>query len=211
MLRMMKYPEPLPPSDRFRRCERGFTLIELLAVLMIIGLIVTIGFPILWRSLVRAEMLGEVNMIQQAAAVARINAIKQSGRVTLKILDADAVQEGGLVEAWLDRNEDGVNNESADDQVGRWMLKTEFTLAPDTSNPLFPLGGTTSLGVVFLPTGITIASPSGMGIGQGSVLVEDDRLNRFRLLIRGGSGTVTKQMLNPYDSTWSDELRFWRY
>jgi len=212
MLRMMKYPDSLPSSGEFRRRERGFTLFEILAVLMIIALLVVIGYPILWRSLVRAEMLGEVNMIQQAASVARINAIKQSGRVTLKILDANALQEGGLVEAWLDRNEDGVNNEPADDQVGRWMLKTGFTLAPDTLNPLFKLGGTTGRGVVFLPTGTTIANATGnIGVGQGAVLIGDDRLNGFRLLIRGGSGTVTKQMLNPYDSTWSDEFRFWRY
>ena len=85
MLRMMKYPDSLPSSDHFRRRERGFTLFEILAVIMIIGLLVSIGYPILWRSLVRAEMLGEVNMIQQAAAVARVNAIKQSWRVTLKM------------------------------------------------------------------------------------------------------------------------------
>ena len=74
----------MPSSDRFRRCERGFTLIELLVVIMIIGLLVTIGYPIMWRSLVRAELLGEVNMIQQAASVARINAIRQGEWVVLE-------------------------------------------------------------------------------------------------------------------------------
>lgn len=212
MLRMMKYPDLLPSSDRFRRCERGFTLIELLVVILIIALLVTIGYPILWRSLVRAELLSEVNMIQQAASVARINAIKQSGRVTLKILDDNALQEGGDVIAWVDRNEDGVNNEPAADLVGRWTLKNGFNLAPDAGNQLFQLGGTNNRGVVFLPTGTTIVNAAGnIGVGQGAVLVGDDRLNGIRLLIRGGSGTITKEMWDPDASAWSDELRFWRY
>jgi len=209
---MMKYPDSLPSSGHFRRCERGFTLLEILGVIMIIGLLVTIGYPILWRSLVRAEMMGEVNMVQQATAVARISAIKESERVTLKILNDNALQFGGLVEAWVDRNENGINDEPVDDQVGRWMLREGFTLAPEAGNHLFRLGSTTSRGVVFLPTGTTIVNAAGnIGVGQGAVLVGDEYTNGFRLLIRGGSGTVTKQMRDPYDNVWSEQFRFWRY
>jgi len=209
---MMKYPDSLLSSDRFRRCERGFTLLEILAVIMVIALLVTIGYPMLWRSLVRAELMSEVNMIQQASSVARIHAIKQASRVALKILDDNALQEGGVVIAWVDRNEDGVNNEPAADQVGRWTLKNGFNLAPDAGNQLFQFGSTSNRGVVFLPTGTTIVNAAGnIGVGQGAVLIGDDRLNSIRLMLRGGSGTVIKEMWDPYDSDWSDEFRFWRY
>ena len=212
MLRMMKNPDLLPSSGQFRRCERGFTLLEIIAVIMVIALLVTIGYPMLWRALVRAELLGDVNMIQQATSVARINAIRQRGQVALKILDDNAQQEGGVLLAWLDRNEDGLNNEPEADQVGRWTLKNGINLSPDAGNKLFQLGTTSNRGMVFLPSGTTIVNAAGnIGVGQGAVLVGDDRLNSIRLLIRGGSGTVTKEMWNPYESAWSDELRFWRY
>jgi hypothetical protein len=92
------------------------------------------------------------------------------------------------------------------------MLKDGFFLAPDTGNVLFKLGTTTRRGVVFLPTGTTIANAAGnIGVGQGGVVVMDDRLNEIRLLIRGGSGTITKEMKDPYVDQWSEQFRFWRY
>ena len=45
MLRMMKYPDSLPSSDRFRRCERGFTLMELVAVLVIVAVLAAVAVP----------------------------------------------------------------------------------------------------------------------------------------------------------------------
>ena len=212
MLRMMKYPDSLPSSGPPRRHERGFTLLEIIAVIIVIAMLVSIGYPLLQRSLVRAELMSEVNMIQQASSVARIHAIKQASRVALKILDDDALQEGGVLIAWVDRNEDGVNNEPAADQVGRWTLKNGFNLAPDAGNQLFQFGSTSNRGVVFLPTGTTIVNAAGnIGVGQGAVLIGDDRLNSIRLMLRGGSGTVSKEMWDPYESDWSEEFRYWRY
>ena len=215
---MMKYPDSLPSSGEFRRRERGFTLFEILAVIMIISLLVTIGYPILWRSFVRARLMSEVRMVKQATAVARINAVKNGQRVTLKILDANLWQEGGLLEAWVDTNEDGINNETAADLVGRWQVKagvgdSGFILSPATGFEFLKLSASgTARGVVFLPSGTTIVNAAGsIGVGVAAVDVQDKRANTVRLVIRGGAGTVTQQMWNPYDSVWSDEFRFWRY
>jgi prepilin-type N-terminal cleavage/methylation domain-containing protein len=212
MLGMMKYPDSAPLSVRFRRRERGFTLMEMLVVIALIAVMVVIGYPILWRSRVRANLLGEVRMLQQATAVARINAVKYSRRVAMKILDGNTIQEGGLIVAWVDDNADGLQT-AGEPEVGRWLLRNGYFLAPDSGNIFFKLASSgTARGVVFLPNGVTIANAAGsIGVGQGAVEVRDSHLNRIRLMIRGGSGSVIREMWNPEASDWSDQIRFWRY
>ena len=185
---------------------------EILVVIVLIAMLVIIGYPILWRSRVRANLLGEVQMLQQATAVARINAVKYSRRVAMKILDGNTIQEGGLVVAWIDDNADGLQT-AGEPEVGRWLLRDGYFLAPDAGNILFKLAGSsTARGVVFLPNGVTIANAAGsIGVGQGAFEVRDSHLNRIRLMIRGGSGSVIREMWDPDVSDWSEQIRFWRY
>jgi prepilin-type N-terminal cleavage/methylation domain-containing protein len=209
---MMKYHGSVP-STRRRRCrEGGFTLLETLTVVMLIAMLVAIGYPLLWRSQVRARLLAEVKMVQQATMVARVNAVKHSRRVALRLLEDDAQQEGGAIVAWVDDNEDGLQT-GGEQVVGRWTVKQGFFLRQDAADRLFKLATSDDgLGVIYLPGGITIANVSGaIGVGQGAVVISDERLNQIRLMIQGGSGTVTTEMWDPAASDWSDEIRFWRY
>jgi Tfp pilus assembly protein FimT len=181
----------------------------MLVVAAIMGMILVITIPAMRRSMVRAELLGEVKMLQGAVSVSRIAAIKQSRQVTLRFLLDNASQKGGLVHAWVDDDADGVKDASEED-VGRWLMDNDMTMKPDGGRQLTLLSGT-ERGVLFLPNGAAIANAGGTVVGMGAVIVEDYASNLIRVSVLGGSGTVVQEMWDPTNSQWSDEIRFWRY
>lgn len=213
---MMKYPDSLPPSVHLRGRERGFTLIEILMVIALIGLLVAIGFPMMRRTLVRAEMMGQVKMLQQAINVSRMRAIKDGEWVVLELLHKDdgvwQTPPLGLVYSWVDNNRNRRYNQASEELVHKWYLNIHTAILKEGGNRrLYDLRARYK-GIVFMPTGIAIATKAGVpGVGRGSVIVEDQFGNRIRLQVWSSAGTVQLTMWNPYDSEWSDELRFWRY
>jgi len=198
-----------PSSDRDLSAERGFTLVEMLVVIFILGLIAGVSIPALGRSMVRAELLGEVKVLQGAVSVSRITAIKHSQRVALRILVDDAAQAGGVMHAWMDDNGDGAQAAGEDD-VGNWIVDPDITMSPDSGFELVGLAGT-ARGIVFLPSGAAIANTGGTVVGVGAVVFSDFADNQIRISVQGGSGTVVHEMWDHGNSLWSDEMRFWRY
>jgi len=211
MLLVMKPNESLLPFSSRRSREQGFTLLEIMVVLLIIGLVVAIGYPMMRRSLVRARLLSQAGVLKQACAVARAAALRHGDGVALLILEANEVQHGGEVVAWVDGNGNGALDSPAEVMIGKWPISEKISLKPDPDHLLFISGGTTR-GVLFLGNGTAISSASGsVGIGQGAVVVSDRNQNEVRLLIMAGTGTVIQEMWDPGSGTWSDEMRFWRY
>jgi len=198
-------------SVRRPRQEHGFTLIEIMVVIVIIGLVAVIGFPMMARAVVRARVLSEVGVLKQAVAMARIHALKRGGGVAVRFLTTNAAQEGGEVIAWVDSDSNGSYGPPTEILVGRWPVKNRVILKPDPNNALYKLGGT-SRGILFYANGAATVSESGsVGVGQGAIVVSDHRQNDVRLLVIGGTGTVVTEMRDPESGVWSKELRFWKY
>ncbi len=198
-----------PAQARRLRSAAGFTLLELMAVLVLIGLLATVGIPNLIRAKIRAEMLAQVKTLRQSMAVARINAIKGGQPVALSMQNVGGV--ANLV-AWVDA--DGQQDfDSGEHVLGQWTLPNKFSLTNDTTWPLYRLGSTSGpLGILFLPSGVAIVDDSReIGAGQGGVVLTDIKGNQFRLLVTGGAGTVEEEMWNPDIGDWDDSRNHWRY
>lgn len=217
MLDMMRKSRVVSKAVRGRgRDERGFTLVEMMVVLVLIFLIVGISLPNLQRAIVRADLMGEVKKIKGAVMFSRVHAVKNSRTVALKILDDNDTQEGAVLTAWVDDDASGTVNGS-EEILKEWNVGHPtgniITLGPDgaSARDLFNLSGNL-LGVVFLPNGTAITNASGdIGVGMGSVILEDTKFNQIRITINAGAGTVIQEMWNFIDDEWTTDMKWWRY
>ena len=222
MLELMKCSAIEPSSGRRRRAsERGFTLVEMMVVVAMIAMIVGISIPNLWRSSVRAEMMGHVEMVQQAVAVARIYAIKNSSQVALQLLPSETQVAKYAIHAWVDANANGALD-NGEEEVGRWPMAGETTIGPQFKPPdgdsspdpdvsLTPLDGT-ALGVIFFANGTAVVHDGLIGTGQGAVVLKDIYENMVRIRIQGGSGSVLVDMWNYDVEKWqANPKNLWRY
>jgi prepilin-type N-terminal cleavage/methylation domain-containing protein len=222
MLELMKCSAIEPSSGRKRRAsERGFTLVEMMVVVAMIAMIVGISIPNLWRSSVRAEMTGHVEMVQQAVAVARIYAIKNSSQVALQLLPSNTQVAKYSIHAWVDANANGALD-NGEEEVGSWPMAGETTIGPQFSPPdgdssvdsnysLTPLAGTAK-GVIFFANGTAVVHDGQIGTGQGAVVLKDIYENLLRIRIQGGSGSVLVDMWNYEVDKWqANPKNLWRY
>jgi len=184
-----------------RRRERGVTLIEVLVVMALIGIIMLIAMPNLRRSRIRAELISQMKLVRQGAAVARINAIKSGSQTVLTTATVNT--RPGLV-AWVDTNANTAqdNNEL---ELGRWMFRDHTTVTAD--NSLASVSGG-KRGVIFLPNGLTTASTSGT---FGLFFVSDHLGNAFEITVRNGTGTVEERMRDFSDAYQPEPFKYWRY
>jgi len=191
-----------------RAGARGFTLIEAILVVAIIGLMVAVALPNFQRARVRAEMYSQIKLVRQGVAIARITAIRRGRQVVVATSGSgDSVH---LV-AGIDEN---ANEDLASEEIfGDWPFGARMTVKDDTSNQLrrVKLNGAETGGVVIRSDGIVWASALSDGTGSGSLLLTDPSGNEIKVTIHSGTGTVQEAMKIPNTTSWSSDLRYWRF
>jgi len=211
MMKCSIFEPVVDPQDA--RGHRGFTLVEMMVVVAMIALVLGVTLPNLWRAAVRADMMSQVGVIQQAIGVSRIYAIKNGQQVALQLLPDDVPIPKYAIHAWVDKDADGAFD-GDEELVGQWPLTGEITIGPEAGNSdhtLHSLAGT-ALGVVFLPNGIAMVHEDQVGTGQGAVVLQDTYENQLRIIIQGGSGSVLTDMWNYELDDWIENPKnLWRY
>lgn len=194
-----------------RQRQAGYTLVEILVVLLLAGLIAAVSIPNLRRSRIRAQMIGEVNTLKQAVAVARINAIKGQSQVVLAFVGTiDGSTLPNTVRAWVDANANRVFD-GGEQLINSWEIDDDITLIMEGTEQLFQVNTTPQRGIVFQANGVTIAASGGGTTGRGVLRLTDEFGNVIRLAVVGGAGTVTTEMAIPGTSDWDSNLRHWSY
>jgi len=138
--------------------RNGFSMVEVLFVLILVGLIATIGFPRLQRGLEKQNVRSSKAMIATLAATARGTAIQRGCSATLNIT-GDSI--------WVTAC--GVNPPAALVQVGtKKLVGSTYSVQLSSSSPSIvydPRG----ISTVFQPTTIRVIGPN----YQDSVVINE--------------------------------------
>jgi prepilin-type N-terminal cleavage/methylation domain-containing protein len=90
------------------RDQRGFTLIEMLVVLALVAILMFISAPAIYNAVRQSKLRGITQEVTTLMRQARLDAIKSSAQAVVRIVPADATNPIPSVQAFSDRNADGL-------------------------------------------------------------------------------------------------------
>src|SRR5437764_2206838 len=90
------------------RDQRGFTLIEMLVVLALMAVLMFFSAPAIYNAVRQSKLRGITQEVTTLMRQARLDAIKSSAQAVVKIVPADATNPIPSVQAFSDRNADGL-------------------------------------------------------------------------------------------------------
>lgn len=164
------------------------------------AMVLLAAIPSMQRWRVRSRMSGDMQQVTGAVMTTRMRALQRGVATVLEL------HPGGGFEIRYGDDDDGNEVLDSGDVVGELRLHSLIELQVPSC---YTLGSTTSPGVLFAPDGRVTSDPAGNGAGSCAVILQDMNGNRLRLLINSGSGTITRQMWDG--SSWSNELRHWKF
>jgi prepilin-type N-terminal cleavage/methylation domain-containing protein len=91
-----------------RRGQSGFTLIEMLVVLALMAALMFFSIPAILPIIHQSKLTGIANEVKSLMFLARLNAIKYSTQAVVRIIPADATHPIAQVQAFSDRDGDGM-------------------------------------------------------------------------------------------------------
>ncbi len=111
--------------------NKGLTLIELMVVIAIIGILASLAAPSFNTILRQQKVIGEANLLFSLVYIARSEAIKRNGVVTI-CKSTDAVQCGGLwSDGWIvfeDNNSDG-SRDVGEPLISSGLIRDDYQLS----------------------------------------------------------------------------------
>jgi type IV fimbrial biogenesis protein FimT len=113
------------------RGQRGFTLIEMIVVLALLGILMAFSAPAILNEVHQAKLRGITQEVTTLMRQARLDAIKTSAQAVVRIIPADANTPYGQVQAFSDRDSDGMLS-AGEPVLGTFPLPNGVTFeAPD--------------------------------------------------------------------------------
>jgi prepilin-type N-terminal cleavage/methylation domain-containing protein len=91
-----------------RRGQSGFTLIEMLVVLALMAALMFFSIPAILPVIHQSKLTGIAGEVKALMFLARLNAIKSSAQAVVRIIPADATHPIAQVQAFSDRDGDGM-------------------------------------------------------------------------------------------------------
>ncbi|MCP5208780.1 MAG: GspH/FimT family pseudopilin [Hahellaceae bacterium] len=112
--------------------EKGFTIIELMIAVTVLGVLAALAAPSFSYLIANGRHQASINALIGAVNLARVEAVKRGGQVTLGSISGDTAWTGGY-RVWVDSNAD--NSLSTGEEVIRQYdpAKGELTLVGDVS------------------------------------------------------------------------------
>lgn len=177
-----------PVGTGLRRAQRGFTLLELVTTVTVAGVLLTVAVPSFFNTSRNSHAAADTNELVSALSIARSEAIRRSGRVSVCHSSDGASCGGGWADGWI-VFVDTAATDATDPPVVGTVLRVS---PPPTGTPAITGG---SDWIRFLPRGYARSQGGAMPV-TFTIAVQGCTGQQARTVQVNGVGRATAARLN---------------